>query len=137
MRCNSVLLSLTKREMDILAIALSLLLLCFIFFLFTCSGYEGAKISPGPPRLPLLGNILQIGEKPHRSLDHLSKIYGSVMTLKLGWLTTVVISSPEAAKEVLKTHDHVLCYRISTDPVRATGHHERSFAWLPPFARWR
>ncbi|CDY52338.1 BnaA09g38870D [Brassica napus] len=123
--------------MDILAIALSLLLLCFIFFLFTCSGYEGAKISPGPPRLPLLGNILQIGEKPHRSLDHLSKIYGSVMTLKLGWLTTVVISSPEAAKEVLKTHDHVLCYRISTDPVRATGHHERSFAWLPPFARWR
>ncbi|KAF3573798.1 hypothetical protein F2Q69_00062314 [Brassica cretica] len=108
MRRNSVLLSLTKR----------------------------AKISTGPPRLPLLGNILQIGEKPHRSLADLSRIYGSVMTLKLGWLTTVVISSPEAAKEVLKTHDHVLCYRISTDPVRATGHHERSFAWLPPFGRW-
>ncbi|CAF2113343.1 unnamed protein product, partial [Brassica napus] len=118
-------------------LSLSLLLLCFIFFLFTCSGFEGAKISTGPPRLTLLGNILQIGEKPHRSLADLSRIYGSVMTLKLGWLTTVVISSPEAAKEVLKTHDHVLCYRISTDPVRATGHHERSFAWLPPFGRWR
>lgn len=128
--------------MDILAIALSLLL-CFlvIFFFFTtgksCSGDGGAKIPPGPPRLPLLGNILQMGEKPHRSLTDLSRIYGSVMSLKLGCLTTVVISSPEAAKEVLKTHDHVLCYRISNDPVRAAGHPERSFVWLLPFARWR
>ncbi|CAH2063298.1 unnamed protein product [Thlaspi arvense] len=128
--------------MDMLATtALSLFLLCFVFFFFTarkfCSGDGAVKIPPGPPRLPLLGNIFQIGEKPHRSFFDLSRIYGSVMSLKLGCLTTVVISSPEAAKQVLKTHDLALCYRISTDPVRAAGHHERSFVWLPPFARWR
>ncbi|VVB06455.1 unnamed protein product [Arabis nemorensis] len=127
--------------MNMLTIALSLLLICFVFFFFTtgksCSGDKGAKIPPSPPRLPILGNILQIGEKPHRSLTDLSRIYGSVMSLKLGCLTMVVVSSPEAAKEVLKTHDHALCYRISNDPVRAAGHHERSFVWLPPFARWR
>ncbi|XP_010413500.1 PREDICTED: cytochrome P450 76C3 [Camelina sativa] len=124
--------------MEIVTIALSLLL-CF-FFIFIrkiCSGDSGAKNPPGPPRLPFLGNILQLGEKPHRSLSDLSKIYGSVMSLKLGSLTTVVISSPDAAKEVLKTHDHVLSYRIPSDPVRAAGHHELSIVWLPPFARWR
>ncbi|KAF3495709.1 hypothetical protein DY000_02056776 [Brassica cretica] len=76
-------------------------------------------------------------EKKYKRQPWVSNQGDGLMTLKLGWLTTVVISSPEAAKEVLKTHDHVLCYRISTDPVRATGHHERSFAWLPPFGRWR
>ncbi|CAA7022996.1 unnamed protein product [Microthlaspi erraticum] len=90
--------------MDMLAIALSLLLLSLVFFTARrfCSGDEGAKIPPGPLRLPLLGNILQIGGKPHRSLMDLSRTYGSVVSLKLGCLTTVVISSAEAAKQVLK-----------------------------------
>ncbi|VVB06420.1 unnamed protein product [Arabis nemorensis] len=68
--------------MNMLAIALSLLLICFVFFFFTtrksCSGDKGAKIPPSPPRLPILGNTLRICEKPHRSLTDLSRIYGSV-----------------------------------------------------------
>ncbi|AEE80142.1 cytochrome P450 monooxygenase-like protein [Arabidopsis thaliana] len=126
--------------MDIVAIVLSLLFIFFLFFFFYTTGKScpgGAKNPPGPSKLSLLRNILQTVEKPHRSLADLSRIYGSVMSFKLGCLTTVVISSPETAKEVLKTHDHVLSYRVSSDPVRAAGHHELSLLWIPPLARWR
>lgn len=93
---------------------------------------------PGPPGWPIIGNILQIGKAPHRSLADLSKIYGPVMSLSLGSLTTVIISSPEAAREVLKTHDQVLSGRIILDPIRSIDHHEVSMAWLPSTSpRWR
>jgi flavonoid 6-hydroxylase len=41
----------------------------------------------------------------------MSKKYGDVMQLKLGTVRVVVISSPEFAKEVLKTNDRVCASR--------------------------
>lgn len=60
------------------------------------------------------------------------------MSLKFGSLNTVIITSPEAAKEVLRTHDQVLSWRSSTNSIRSINHHEVSVVWLPPSsARWR
>ncbi|EFH54615.1 predicted protein [Arabidopsis lyrata subsp. lyrata] len=94
---------------------------------------------PGPSGWPIIGNLLQIiGKAPHRSLADLSRVYGPVMSLRLGSLATVVISSPDAAREVLKTLDHVLSGRTSSETVRAFGHHDVSIAWLPSTSsRWR
>jgi len=47
----------------------------------------------------------QLGDLSHRSLWQLSKKYGPVILLKPGAVPAVVISSAEAAKEVLKTND--------------------------------
>uniref|UniRef100_A0A2P2IHE4 Uncharacterized protein n=1 Tax=Rhizophora mucronata TaxID=61149 RepID=A0A2P2IHE4_RHIMU len=33
------------------------------------------KITPSPPKLPVIGNLHQLGTLPHRSLWHLSKRY--------------------------------------------------------------
>ncbi|XP_071687625.1 cytochrome P450 Tp4149-like [Rutidosis leptorrhynchoides] len=42
---------------------------------------------------------------PHRSIQKSSKKYGPIMMIQLGTVHTLVISSPEAAKEIYKTHD--------------------------------
>ncbi|WZZ56054.1 hypothetical protein YC2023_056161 [Brassica napus] len=60
------------------------------------------------------------------------------MSLKLGSLNSVVTTSPEAAREVLRTHDQLLSGRKSTDSIRSFGHDEVPVIWLPPSsARWR
>lgn len=80
---------------------------------------------PGPPRClgwPIIGLLHIIGKAPHLSLATLSRVYGPVMSLRLGSLTTVVISSPEAAREVLRTLDHFFSAQAFSETVRTIGH---------------
>ncbi|XP_020083333.1 cytochrome P450 76M5-like [Ananas comosus] len=98
------------------------------------AGKNGAlplPLPPGPTPLPIIGNILDVGAQPHRSLARLARIYGPVMSVRLGLTTTVVVSSPAAAREVLQKKDQALSARWVPDTARALGHHETSTIWLP------
>ncbi|MED6196696.1 hypothetical protein PIB30_049830, partial [Stylosanthes scabra] len=60
------------------------------------------------------------------------------MSLKLGKLTTIVISSPQFAKEILHKHDQIFSYRTIPDSARAHDQYLFSMFWLPPISpKWR
>uniref|UniRef100_A0A0E0CY10 Cytochrome P450 n=1 Tax=Oryza meridionalis TaxID=40149 RepID=A0A0E0CY10_9ORYZ len=96
------------------------------------------NLPPGPRPLPLIGNILDLGSQPHRSLARLAGRYGPLMTLRLGTVTTVVASSPGAARDILQRHDAAFSARSVPDAARACGHDGFSMGMLPPSsALWR
>ncbi|OVA20261.1 Cytochrome P450 [Macleaya cordata] len=69
------------------------------------------RLPPGPPGWPVLGNILDLGSMPHRTLVDFKHKYGPLIWLRLGSVNTLVISSAEAAMEMFKNHDHSTCNR--------------------------
>nr|QWK52298.1 cytochrome P450 71B2-1 [Isatis tinctoria] len=72
------------------------------------------NLPPSPPSLPIIGNLHQFAGLPHRCFHHLSIKYGPVVLVRLGFAPTVVISSSEAAEEVLRIHDLGCCSRPKT-----------------------
>lgn len=94
-------------------------------------------LPPGPFPLPIIGNLLELGNKPHKSLAKLSKIYGPIMRLQLGQVTTIVVSSSDMAKAVLQTYDHLLSNRTVPDSMTALNHHHYSLPFMSVSPRWR
>ncbi|PKU75263.1 Geraniol 8-hydroxylase [Dendrobium catenatum] len=94
-------------------------------------------LPPGPWPLLVLGNLLELGQNPHCSLARLARIHGPVMSLKIGSIHTIVISSPSSAKEVLKTKEHSISGRQVPDVLQSLGYHEVSIAWSSQNQSWR
>ncbi|KAL8536929.1 hypothetical protein ACS0TY_012205 [Phlomoides rotata] len=87
--------------MDWYAIVIALALMGLGWTWFLSSSRRG-KLPPGPKPLPVVGNLLQLGDAPHQTLAKLSKTYGPLMSLHLGSVYTVVVSLPEMAKEIFQ-----------------------------------
>ncbi|XVF08797.1 hypothetical protein REPUB_Repub07fG0034200 [Reevesia pubescens] len=77
----------------------------------SAANYPKTKQPPSPPRLPILGNIHQIGSYPYISLSSLAQRYGPLMTVRFGSLPVLVVSSADAAREIMKTHDLIFSNR--------------------------
>nr|AMZ03392.1 cytochrome P450 CYP76AH8 [Plectranthus barbatus] len=114
-----------------------LLALFFIALTYFISSRRRRNLPPGPFPLPIIGNMLQLGSKPHQSFAQLSKKYGPLMSIHLGSLYTVIVSSPEMAKEILQKHGQVFSGRTIAQAVHACDHDKISMGFLPVANTWR
>ncbi|KAM7258603.1 hypothetical protein ACFE04_014344 [Oxalis oulophora] len=120
-----------------------LTLLSFLFIiLFSATSRRSVhknvhKLPPGPRPLPIIGNLHLLGTLPHRSLYTLSQKYGPIMSLKLGQVPTIIISSPQAAELFLKTHDIVFASRPITQASVILSYGSKSMALTPYGSYWR
>ncbi|KAH0780742.1 hypothetical protein KY290_000340 [Solanum tuberosum] len=90
------------------------LFVCFLFLLIKWknSNSKNKRLPPGPWKLPLIGSMFHLlGGLPHQVLRDLAKKYGPIMHLQLGEVSLVVVTSPDMAKQVLKTHDFAFASR--------------------------
>ncbi|XP_065864582.1 cytochrome P450 71D445-like [Euphorbia lathyris] len=81
-------------------------LLFIILILKKLKTKKSPNLPPGPWSIPLLGSMHHLlGYIPHQRMRDLSKKYGPIMHLKFGETSNIIISSPEIAKQIFKTHD--------------------------------
>ncbi|XP_060181662.1 geraniol 8-hydroxylase-like [Lycium barbarum] len=105
--------------------------------LFVLSKIHSKKLPPGPSPWPIIGNLHLLGAKPHISLANLAQIYGPIMSLRLGQITAVVISSSSMAKQVLKNQDQAFSTRFIPNALQAHNHYQFSVVFLPVCPQWR
>lgn len=73
----------------------------------------------------------------HRTLRRLSQKHGPLMMLRLGEVPMVIASSPEAAEEILKTHDTAFADRFTSATTAAMTYDPTNMALSPYGERWR
>ncbi|KAF8722047.1 hypothetical protein HU200_022676 [Digitaria exilis] len=104
--------------------AITTLFLIFIFLILLLkliltrsrTKQPALHLPPGPWQLPLIGSLHHIllsrfSHLPHQALRELSGTHGPLMLLRFGSVPTLVASSAEAAREVMRTHDLAFCSR--------------------------
>ncbi|KAL6131096.1 hypothetical protein ACLB2K_069474 [Fragaria x ananassa] len=69
---------------------------------------------PGPVRLPVLGNLLQLGPLPHRDLALLCDKYGPLVYLRLGSIDAITTNDPDIIREILLRQDDIFASRPRT-----------------------
>ena len=113
-----------------------LLLFSLLYFLKHTRGGK-LNLPPSPPKLPIIGNVHQIGALLHRSLHAVSEKYGPLVLLHLGNAPFLVVSSSEIAREIMKTHDTVLANRPQIRAARVLFHGCTDIAFCPYGEYWR
>ncbi|KAK3028968.1 hypothetical protein RJ639_039995, partial [Escallonia herrerae] len=119
-----------------LLIAALILLCSFLFNVATKKSTD--KLPPGPWKLPLIGNLLcLVGPVPHRALADLAKKHGPLMHLQLGEISAIVVSTPQIAKEVLKSNDIAFANRQEVLATRVILYDNTDVAFAPYGDYWR
>lgn len=94
-------------------------------------------LPPGPRGLPVIGSLHMLGSLPHRSITELAKKYGPIMSLRLGYVPAIVVSSPKAAELFLRTHDTIFANRPKTQSSDFLSYGAKGVAFTPYGSYWR
>ncbi|KAK6230127.1 hypothetical protein QUC31_001645 [Theobroma cacao] len=131
--------------MELQSLSLSILLSSFLFLLIVVkvvkrvtASDRNIKLPPGPWKLPFIGNLHQlVGSLPHRILRDLANQHGPLMHLQLGEISTIVVSSPAIAKDVLITHGIVFAQRPQLLSMSIITYDFRDIGMAPYGNYWR
>ncbi|CAK9143940.1 unnamed protein product [Ilex paraguariensis] len=121
---------------------LSFSLLTFLFLIFLIKWLflnpsSSKNLPPSPPKLPIIGNFHQLGFLPHRSLLPLSQRHGPLMLLHLGTVPTLIVSSADAAREIMKTNDLIFANRPKSHVAEKLLYNSKDVSVAPYGEYWR
>ncbi|XP_059668462.1 cytochrome P450 93A3-like [Cornus florida] len=96
-----------------------------------------SHLPPSPLALPIIGHLHLLAPIPHQALHKLSARYGPLIHIFLGSVPSVVASSPEMAKEFLKTHEASFSNRPQIAAVDYLTYGSQDFSFAPYGPYWK
>ncbi|KAI3760570.1 hypothetical protein L1987_50966 [Smallanthus sonchifolius] len=115
---------------------ISLISSILIVKLYKSSGVK-PHLPPAPFRLPIIGHLHLLGRRPHQDLHRLSNRHGPVFRLFLGSTPNVVVTTPETAKDVFKTHENTFLDRPRYLVGNYLSYGEKGLIFAPYGSYWR
>ena len=95
-----------------MAIFIASLMICIVFLCFLSQIPSRAKLPPGPPGWPFLGNLLEAPtEATWITFQRWIKQYGNLVTANFAGTYVIVIGDHETAKELLDERGNVYSSR--------------------------
>ncbi|KAK3003731.1 hypothetical protein RJ639_019458, partial [Escallonia herrerae] len=94
-------------------------------------------LPPSPFALPIIGHLHLLAPIPHQALHKLSSQYGPLIHIFLGSVPCVVASSPEMAKEFLKTNESSYSNRPKIAAVDFITYGSQDFSFAPYGPYWK
>ncbi|CAM8952037.1 unnamed protein product [Rhodiola kirilowii] len=98
---------------------------------------SSALLPPSPRRLPIIGNLHQLGQHAHQSLRYMALSHGPLMLIYLGSVPAYVVSSANVVKEILKTHDIIFSNRSDSYIFRRLLYDGKDILLAPYGDYWR
>ncbi|KAJ1403198.1 Cytochrome P450 [Sesbania bispinosa] len=95
------------------------------------------NLPPGPPCIPLIGNLYQLKRPLHRTLHRLSEKHGQVFSLWFGSRFVVVVSSPSVVHECFTKNDIILANRPPLLAGKHIGYNYTTVTAAPYGDHWR
>ncbi|KAK1258185.1 Flavonoid 3'-monooxygenase [Acorus gramineus] len=120
-----------------LALILTLLVTCISIRFARKPRGPPPRLPPGPPRLPIFGNLLQLGPLPHRNFASFCAEYGPLVYLRLGNVDAITTDDPEVIREILVNQDDVFASRPRTLAAVHLAYNCGDIALAPLGARWK
>ncbi|KAL0415986.1 UNVERIFIED_CONTAM: Flavonoid 3'-monooxygenase [Sesamum latifolium] len=111
-------------------------ILCLILYSFL-RRRRSPRLPPGPRPWPVIGNLPQLGPKPHQSMAALARVHGPLMHLKMGFVNVVVAASAGVAEQFLKVHDANFSNRPPNAGAKYVAYNYQDMVFAPYGPRWR
>ncbi|XP_076939135.1 cytochrome P450 93A3-like [Bidens hawaiensis] len=119
----------------------TLFLMCLISSILVSNIYKSfrvkSRLPPAPFCLPVIGHLHLLTPIIHQGLHKLSKRHGPIFRLFLGSTPCVVVSTPEIAKEIYKTHENAFLDRPHNSIVNYLAYGGKDFVFAPYGSYWK
>ncbi|KAL8252594.1 hypothetical protein R6Q59_036287 [Mikania micrantha] len=115
-----------------------LLPVLYLLTKLTATKPKPPNLPPQPWKLPFIGHLHHLsGSLPHQALANLAQKLGPIIHLQLGEIKAVVISSPDLAKQIMKTDDLSFATRPKLLCAEIVGYNYIDIAFAPYGDYWR
>ncbi|PWA56854.1 cytochrome P450 [Artemisia annua] len=118
-------------------IILTLLISTLLIRAFFKSTSSKPRLPPSPFAIPIIGHLHLFNPVPHQAFHKLSLRYGPVIRLLMGSVPCVVVSSPNAAKEFLKTCENSFLDRPYNSATECVTYGSKDFAFANHGFYWK
>ncbi|PIN12384.1 Cytochrome P450 CYP2 subfamily [Handroanthus impetiginosus] len=109
----------------------------YSWFLYKNFQQRAMTLPPGPPNWPIFGNLLQLGQLPHRDFAALCKKYGPLVYIRLGRVDAITTNDPDIIREILRQQDDVFASRPRTLAAKHLAYGCGDVALAPIGPKWK